>query len=178
LVRNPQECAERERKAVRLIEEITAQGLTITAESGRLRVKPSGQLAPRQRDAMIALRDEVLSLLTTSEPLPKPSHTVSEPPMTERDRWVSDPRPDLGADSAPWSLLLDIAFDADGDNPRGAFGVLHGLRCVGVGLERDERGRWRLVAGETDDYDEIRETWLMPRRREIGELLRRLELAS
>ncbi len=106
--------------------------------------------------------------------------SVLEAPVmaVERDRWGSDPRPDLAADSAPWSLLLALSYDADGDNPAGAFGVLHGLRCVGVGLERDERGRWRLVAGETDDYEQIRETWLMPRRREIGELLRRLELAS
>ncbi len=106
--------------------------------------------------------------------------SVLEAPVmaVERERWASDPRPDIVADSATWTILLGIAFDADGGNPRGAFGVLHGLRCVGVGLERDARSRWRLVAGETDDYDEIRETWLMPRRREIGELLRRLELAS
>jgi len=96
----------------------------------------------------------------------------------ERNRWVSDPRPDIAADSASWSLLLGIAYDADGDNPRGAFGVLHGLRCIGVGLERDARGRWRLTAGEADDYDEIRATWLMPIRREVGELMRRLEVMT
>lgn len=108
-----------------------------------------------------------------------PSSVLESPQVVaERERWTTDPRSDIDADTAPWSLLLGIAFDADGDDPRGVFGVLHGLRCVGVGLERDERGRWKLVAGEADDYDEIRETWLLPRRREIGELLRRLELAA
>ncbi|MDQ3549089.1 MAG: hypothetical protein M3439_09750 [Chloroflexota bacterium] len=107
-----------------------------------------------------------------------PSNVLEPPVMVaERERWVSDPRPDIAADSAPWSLLLGLAYDADGDNPRGAFGVLHGLRCVGVGLERDARRRWRLVAGDVDksEYEAIRGVWLMPQRREIGELLRRLE---
>jgi len=107
---------------------------------------------------------------------------VLEAPVVvdERERWVSDPRPDIVADSAPWSLLLALAYDADGDDPRGAFGVLHGLRCIGAGLERDERGRWRLVVGEVDasEYEAIRGVWLMPQRREIGELLRRLEVRT
>jgi hypothetical protein len=36
------------------------------------------------------------------------------------------------------------------------------------------------VSGEVDgaEYDEIRAAWLMPQRREIGELLRRLELVT
>jgi len=178
LVRNPQERAERERKAVRLIEEITAQGLTITAEDERLRVKPSGQLIPRQRDALIALKSEVMKIIVMSNETAEPFNRVSVVPTNPRERWASDPRPDIAADTTAWSLLLALAYDADGGDPRGAFGVLHGLRCVGVGLERDARGRWRLVAGETDDYDEIRETWLMPIRREVGELLRRLELAT
>jgi hypothetical protein len=88
-----------------------------------------------------------------------------------------DPRPDLAADSAAWSHLLRLAFDTDGHDPLGCYGVLDGLRCCGAGLERTERGGWKLVAGAMDpnEYAADRERWLISRRREIAELLRRLE---
>jgi hypothetical protein len=110
-----------------------------------------------------------------------PSSVLEMPHVvTDREPWTTDPRPDLVGDSAAWSLLLSAAFDADGDIPTGCFGVLHGLRCIGVGLECDERGRWRLAAGEVEsaEYDEIRDVWLMPRKRELGELLRRMEVVT
>ncbi len=110
-----------------------------------------------------------------------PSSVLEAPGMVvERERWTSDPRPDIADGTTAWSLLLGIAFDADGAEPNGCFGVLHGLRCCGAGLERDERGRWKVTAGEMDatEYAADRDAWLMPRRTAVGELLRRLEVQT
>jgi len=60
------------------------------------------------------------------------------------------------------------------------FGVLLGLRCCGAGLQCAQEGSCRIKAGEMDatEYAADRETWLMPRRREVGELLRRLQIGG
>jgi len=79
-------------------------------------------------------------------------------------------------DSGAWSQLLLIAVGALGEDDA-LFGVLLGLRCCGAGLQTQQDGSWRITAGEMDatEYAADRETWLMPRRREVGELLRRLQ---
>ena len=47
------------------------------------------------------------------------------------DRFLADPRPDLG-DGRLWSALLAAAYALDGDDPAGLFGALHGLRSCGA----------------------------------------------
>jgi len=91
---------------------------------------------------------------------------------------TADPRPDIVSDSAVWQQLLLIAADALGEDDS-LFGTLLGFRSCGAALVQDERGNWRITHGEMplDDYERDRTTWLMSRRREIGELLRRLASA-
>jgi len=97
---------------------------------------------------------------------------ISQSPQT------ADLRPDLHADSAVWQQLLLIAVDVLGEADS-LFGVLLGFRCCGAELVEDAHGNWRIAAGEMplDEYEHDRTTWLMSRRREIGELLRRLTSA-
>jgi len=92
---------------------------------------------------------------------------------------TSDPRPDLVDDSAGWQQLLVIAADAL-DEADVLFGTLLGFRSCGAGLVQDARGNWRIAPGEMseDEYRQDRETWLMLRRREVGELLRRLQIGG
>ncbi len=88
---------------------------------------------------------------------------------------IADPRPDLVGDTAAWQQLLVSAADALGEADN-LFGVLLGLRCCGAGLVEDEHETWRITHGEmpADDYERDRTTWLMPRKREVADLLRRL----
>src|SRR5262249_20629525 len=88
--------------------------------------------------------------------------------LVDRERWGCDPRPDLAADAGLWRVLLPAAYAIDGADPHGAFGVLHGLRCLGAGIAV-VRGRPSLVAGEIDrmEYEELRRAYLWPR---LGEL--------
>jgi len=97
----------------------------------------------------------------------------------ERSIWACDPRPDITGDTAAWSQLLLIAANALGKDDA-LFGALHGIRCCGAGLQRAQDGSWRITAGEmaSDEYVADREQWLMPRRREVAELLRRLMIAG
>ena len=90
-----------------------------------------------------------------------------------------DPRPDLVGNSATWTQLLVIAADVLGEADN-LFGTLHGLRCCGCGLQTQQDDSWRIVRGEmdADEYQVDRERWLMPRRREVDELLRRLQIGG
>jgi len=74
-----------------------------------------------------------------------------------------DPRPDLVADSTAWTELLVIATTVLGEADA-LLGTLLGL----------------LTAGEmeADEYAADRKQWLMPRRREVGELLRRIQIGD
>lgn len=97
----------------------------------------------------------------------------SRPPAAtaEREQWIVDPRPDLEGDSPLWSRLLTLAYDRDGEDTNGLFGVLHGFRCLGAGLVVVD-GRARLVAGELgDDYPTEREQWLVPHAFALTKLL-------
>ena len=83
---------------------------------------------------------------------------------------IADPRPDLG-DGALFARLLAAAHRLDGDDPAGAYGVLHGLRCLGARVGTDF-GRPRLLPGEipADEYGEYRRRYLLP----LGDRLRAL----
>lgn len=92
-------------------------------------------------------------------------------PIDERERWTTDPRPDLAEDSALWSRLLTMAYDRDVEDPDGLFGVLHGFRGYGAGLVVAE-GRVCLVAGEMGDaYAAQRREWLVPHAFALTKLL-------
>ena len=82
-----------------------------------------------------------------------------------------DPRPDMG-DGALFSRLLAAAYRLDGDDAAGAYGVLHGLRCLGARVGLDF-GRARLLPGEipNDEYAELRARYLLPRADRVRALL-------
>ena len=82
---------------------------------------------------------------------------------------IADPRPDL-PDSTLFSRLLAAAHRLDGADPAGCFGVLHGLRCLGVRVRLDF-GRAVLVPGECEDYGELRARYLLPRSDRLRALL-------
>ena len=109
-----------------------------------------------------------------------PSSVATRPRLQPLDAetWATDPRPDLIADSAAWSQLLSIIWDVTGGDTLS--GALHGLRCCGAGLQRAQDDSWRIAAREMDpdEYQADREQWLMPRRKEVAELLRRLRIVG
>ena len=86
-------------------------------------------------------------------------------------RYPADPRPDLG-DGVLYGRLLAAAYGLDGADPRGLFGVLHGMRCHGARIGTDF-GRARLLRGEIpeEEYGELRGRYLLPRAEEVGRLL-------
>lgn len=76
---------------------------------------------------------------------------------TYRETWTRDPRPEVGEYTAQWGSLLGLAYDVDGSQHDGLFGLLHGARCWGADLEWTGKG-WRLVAGECEpeEWTEIK----------------------
>ena len=79
-----------------------------------------------------------------------------------------DPRPELVRDSPLWARLLQLARRDCPD----LWGPLHGIRCLGARLERGKRGF--RIASDYDGYAQDRETWLLPHRAELSELLAKL----
>ena len=80
-----------------------------------------------------------------------------------------DPRPDLAEDSAQWRRLLRLAWERDGEEAAGVYGVLLGVRCMGARLES---GRIRPpVDMDESEWSADRERYLVPHRAAIVELL-------
>jgi hypothetical protein len=89
---------------------------------------------------------------------------------------VTDPRPDLKTDSEEWTKLLTMAGTVNLE----LAGVLHGFRCCGLRLQKDNgyvlrpefnsNTRWHNEA----EYMADRNKWLAPFGREIIKLLDRL----
>jgi hypothetical protein len=143
--------------AAGLLRELRGLGATVAARGDRLAVDaPAGAVPPDLRADLAAHKGALLALLA-------------------RERCAADPRPDLVADSPLWQRLLGLAYDRDGADPRGLFGSLHGLRCLGAGLVAEE-GRARLVPGElsAEEYAAEREEWLVPHAAALTALLRAL----
>jgi hypothetical protein len=87
------------------------------------------------------------------------------------DMSYPDPRSDDLTDSFVWSLVLAGAYRIDGDDPCGVFGAIHGVRCLGAGLEVSKDGI-RITSGEIGhDYSDIRKTWLLPHAETLTNLL-------
>jgi hypothetical protein len=97
-----------------------------------------------------------------------------EPPPP--DPIWADPRPDLAADHARWMVLLRDAYQMDGADPDGVFGVLHGIRCCGATIVPGSRGPgWKLEPGEipASEWETIRQSYLLPHLPQIRKLLAR-----
>jgi hypothetical protein len=101
----------------------------------------------------------------------KPAHIIMDP------RALSAPE-----DSELWGLLLAWAYGDEhlaygqGENcARSLYGALHGLRCGVARLERSER-RVRLTRGlwPEDEYNRLREAYLVPHADRLRQLLARL----
>ncbi len=87
-------------------------------------------------------------------------------------RCVTDPRPDLGdgLESLNWADLLMTAWQI---NRRMAY-ALHGFRCCGTRLVKNEKGSWVLRPEisprgweSKEDYDKFKEKYLEPNRRDV-----------
>jgi len=151
-----------------LLVEARAAGLDVRARGDQLVISgPRSQGVLAQR--LLADKAAILAEL-------RREHIVAGPrPDLRRERIVADPRPDLANDSALWSHLLALAYDLDGDDPAGLCGALNGLRCCGAALV-ESAGEVRLTAGEMADaeYDQMRRQYLLPHKRQLTMLLKRL----
>ena len=94
-----------------------------------------------------------------------------------RDWLTTDPRPDLDEDAGLWAILLGLAYDVDGEDPGGLAAALNGFRCMGARLEL-RNGTARLSAGDMLTYAGDRVRWLVPHRRTLSALLRRVAEGS
>lgn len=109
-------------------------------------------------------------------------HTCTKPddkcnhPDPIKEKWAADPRPDIKADSAFWHTLLSMAWEIDGKDVHGLFGVLHGLRCCGAKLLPVPPDKVRLVQGEynAEEWAMVRERDLVPRAEALTALLTRV----
>ena len=84
-----------------------------------------------------------------------------------------DPRQDLSEDSVLWSYLLHRVEDP---------WFWHGLRCVGFRLVQDQRGfilsptigDARTGFETEQEYLDFRRQWLLPRKQEVADTLRKI----
>jgi hypothetical protein len=90
-----------------------------------------------------------------------------------------DPRPDLGdgVESLAWADLLATSFRFN----KNLFYVLHGFRCQGTRLIRNDNGAWvmRPEIGPNswesqEAYDQWKKKYLEPLRREVILVLKKL----
>jgi hypothetical protein len=127
------------------------------------------------------------------EPAPASAQDAeSQPASPPSTRWTvqyddnhwDDPRPDLAANHPAWAVVLKAAWQLDGEEPDGCFGVLHGLRGQGAALEplaapewaREKFGslpRWKLARGEIDaaQWEAWERQWLDPVQARVMQVL-------
>ncbi|AZF90334.1 MAG: hypothetical protein BPHS0_48 [Phage 5P_3] len=92
------------------------------------------------------------------------------------ERLVVDPREDLEDDAMEWDRLLRLAYERDGDDSRGLFMALHGMRCLGARLRWQEGASGRFLAlyrgaeMEASEYAEARQRYLAPHAEAIRKL--------
>ena len=158
----------RSQAAAPLLQGLRAAGLVLTVAGGAtLRVAPASRLSAAQRAGIRTHKAALLELLRLEAAV-----------AAARRRAPHDPRPDLDAtqrDAVWWSVLLALAAEVHGDgDPRGVFGALHGVRCLGAGLGRAQGGAVRIVAGAvpTGEWRAVRGAWLAPQRAAVLALLR------
>jgi len=126
--------------------------------------------------------------MTLDDFVPSPKATpapLAAPPV--RANTITDPRPDLTADTQHWQVLLTLAMAADvkaGRKKLPLLGALHGMRCGGTQLVEAEATPGRLVlrpildpkAGWTSEtaYREAAAKFLRPFDRDVKAILQRL----
>lgn len=104
-----------------LLERARAAGLTVHVDAGHLVVrgpKSAGELAHQ----LLANKEALIAQLSAARPPTR------------------DPRPDLTADSRDWTRLLKLTLAEHGDGPDSVLGVLHGIRCSGAVLTKNDTG--------------------------------------
>jgi hypothetical protein len=156
-------------EAAGLLTALRADGfaLAVDGTGASFWVSPASQLTAARRAALRAHKAELLDLLR-----------LEAAEAAARRRAPHDPRPDLDAtqrDAVWWSVLLALTADVHGrDDPRGVYGALHGVRCLGAGLVCAPGGALRIVAGSvpTEEWRAVRDVWLAPHRAAVQALLR------
>lgn len=98
--------------------------------------------------------------------------------------WL-DPRPDLKEDHEAWSKLLRMACLMDPPEVGVPLcGLLNGLRCGGTRLKKNSKAKWilrpdidptgRTAWSSREEYEEIREKYVVPEGERIAKLLEQL----
>jgi hypothetical protein len=149
-------------------------------------------------DAAEAKRDELREAAARPEPAAQESAEPAETVLVQEvmpgpepaDREAGepaaispDPRPDLVEDSAIWVDLLTRAYLRDGEDARGLFQALHGLRCCGMRLTPVPGGAVALTRDAqtvltAEEYAAVRERYLVPHAAALQGLLRRGAVTS
>jgi hypothetical protein len=149
--------------------------LSVSA-TGKLHVEaPAGTLTDELRATLAAHRDALLAVARDTAAMSQPPRVSDFPPAS------LDPRPDLTDDAMHWRRLLELAWHRDGNDREGLYGVLRGIRCLGVRLTPG-KGTLRLQArveppGEPplwatrEQYGAERARWLEPHRETLVVLL-------
>lgn len=97
-----------------------------------------------------------------------------------RSPLCTDPRPDLHEDSELWEQLLALAVEKDEELAEALFAIRWGgSRLVMINGQYAIRpqigpGCWL----KKEDYEDVRDIWLTPKKEQVAELLRRLKAAS
>lgn len=109
--------------------------------------------------------------------LAKRLKNVSEPAGEPAETQTLDPRPDFKEDSHLWDKLLRLANDVDTN----LAATLNGFRCMGTRIKKGRTGY--VLRPDVDpvtawdsreQYEEMRDKWLIPHTKVIVELLRLL----
>ncbi len=93
---------------------------------------------------------------------------------------LTDPRPDLREDSRLWEQLLALAVEMDELLAEALFAIRWGgSRLVVINGHYAIRpqigpGCWL----KKEDYEDVRDIWLAPKKEQVAELIRRLKAAS
>lgn len=74
--------------------------------------------------------------------------------------WLTDPLAGLDAaahsrDGAAWEEAFRVKYPASGRDPDGLYGVMRGLRCLGVALRPNRAGGYRLAPPPDMDHEEL-----------------------
>lgn len=157
-------------------------------DAKNLGMSNSSEIPAAMMDEVRAAKPKLLAALAAERMATDPrAPSPVEPNCTERRRqaevraaWEADcaawPETSLFRDSELWGRLLRLAYERDGDDSRGLFMALHGMRCLGARLRWQEGASGRFLAlyrgaeMEASEYAEARQRYLVPHAEAIREL--------